>query len=107
MQRESVARPLPVGAGAGGSMPRVLVGWAGVILSGMVLALVTGGCAFGPRELGRTHGPYTDAVRLVYEEQLLRNLVHLRYNEPSSSVDISSITAQFELSAQAEARPFF
>jgi hypothetical protein len=80
---------------------------AGVILSGVISALVAGGCAFGPKELVRTHGPYTDAVRLVYEEQLLRNLVHLRYNEPSSSVDISSIAAQFELSAAAEARPFF
>jgi hypothetical protein len=75
-------------------MRRVLVRSAGVILSGLVLALGAGGCAFGPRELARAHGPYTDAVRLVYEEQLLRNLVHLRYNEPSSSVDISSIAAQ-------------
>jgi hypothetical protein len=88
-------------------MPRRFGRSAGVLLVGLVLAVATGGCAFGPRELMRTHGPYTDAVRLVYEEQLLRNLVHLRYSEPASSVDIGSIAAQFELSAQAEARPFF
>jgi hypothetical protein len=88
-------------------MPRLFGRSPAVLLVGLILALVAGGCAFGPKELVRTHGPYTDAVRLVYEEQLLRNLVHLRYNESSSAVDISSIAAQFELSAQAEARPFF
>ena len=50
-------------------MPRVFVGSAGVILRGAVLALVAGGCAFGPKQLARTHGPYTDAVRLVYADR--------------------------------------
>jgi hypothetical protein len=72
-----------------------------------VLCLAAGGCTFGPNELVRTHGPYNEAVSRVYEEQLLRNLVHLRYNEPTSRLDIASISAQFELSTQAEARPFF
>jgi hypothetical protein len=88
-------------------MPKGSLRPAGIVLAGIITALAAGGCAFGPKELERTHGPYTDAVRLVYEEQLLRNVVHLRYNEPPSSVDIGSIAAQFELSGQAEARPFF
>jgi hypothetical protein len=43
----------------------------------------------------------------VSEEQLLRNLVHIRYNEPRIHLNVSSIAAQFELDGGAEARPFF
>jgi hypothetical protein len=54
-----------------------------------------------------THGRYYEAVRHVYEEQLLRNLVHLRYAEAAGELDVSSIAAQYELAGSAEARPFF
>jgi hypothetical protein len=65
------------------------------------------GCALGPKALERTHGPYNDSVRRVYEEQLLRNLVRIRYNEAPAALDVSGIAAQYELAGQAEARPFF
>jgi hypothetical protein len=38
---------------------------------------------------------------------LLRNLIHIRYNESPSDLSVSSIASQYELSGQAEARPFF
>jgi hypothetical protein len=66
-----------------------------------------GGCALGPKELHRTHGRYNEAISSVYEEQLLRNIVHARYNETPARLDVSAVAAQYELSAQAEARPFF
>jgi hypothetical protein len=78
----------------------VLAGWLG-------LSLTTSGCAFGPQVLERSHGLYTEAVRRVDEEQLLRNLVHMRYNEIRLSLRVSSIAAQYELAGGAEARPFF
>jgi hypothetical protein len=77
------------------------------LVCGLILALAGGGCSFGPRALERTHGRYNEAVRLVEEEQLLRNIVHLRYHETPLNLAINSITAQYELSGQAEARPFF
>jgi hypothetical protein len=70
-------------------------------------ALAAGGCSFGPYTLERSHGRYNEAVRLVDEEQLLRNLVHMRYNEIPLNLNVSSIAAQYELSGGAEARPFF
>jgi len=57
--------------------------------------------------LEQSHGRYNEAVRRVSEEQLLRNLVHIRYNEPRIHLEVSSIAAQYELDAGAEARPFF
>ncbi len=52
-------------------------------------------------------GPYNEAVTRVGEEQLLLNVVRLRYNDYPSRLDVSSIAAQYELDATAEARPFF
>ena len=66
-----------------------------------------GGCAFGPCVLERSFGPYYESVRHTDEEELLRNLVHIRYNESPGDLNVSSVAAQYELSGQAEARPFF
>jgi hypothetical protein len=74
---------------------------------GLALGPAAGGCAFGPRALERSYGPYYESVRHADEEELLRNLVHVRYNETPSSLGVSSIAAQYELTAHAEARPFF
>jgi hypothetical protein len=65
------------------------------------------GCAFGPRMVERNYGPYYESIRHVDEEELLRNLVHIRYNESPCALSVSSIAAQYEISGQAEARPFF
>ena len=53
-----------------------------------------------------THGRYNDTVRRVYEQQLLLNIVHQRYDETPTQLDVSAIAAQYELSAQAEAQSF-
>ena len=58
--------------------PRRLLAFV-VLSCGLSLGL-TGGCAFGPKVLEKTHGRYNEAVRRVDEEQLLRNIVRLRYN---------------------------
>ncbi len=67
----------------------------------------SGGCAFGPHALQRSHGRYLESVQRVDEEQLLRNLIRMRYNEGNAGLDVTSIAAQYELSGSAEARPFF
>ena len=78
-----------------------------VCLRRLVLAGFVSGCAFGPKVLEKSHGRYQESVRQVDEEQLLRNLVHLRYSESPLELDVASIAAQYELNGSAEARPFF
>src|ERR1700685_213631 len=65
------------------------------------------GCSFGARMLESSVRPYNEAVTRVAEEQLLLNLVRLRYNENPTRLDVASIAAQYERDATAEARPFF
>lgn len=73
-----------------------------------LLCGLCGGCAsFGPRALERTHGRYNQAVHEVEQEEFLRNLVRVRYNDTPTSLTVTSIAAQYELAGQAEARPFF
>jgi len=74
---------------------------------GLWLVTTGAGCSFGPRVLEKSHGRYNEAIRRVDEEQLLRNLVHVRYNEVPYRLAVSSIAAQYELAGSAEARPFF
>src|SRR4051812_23054589 len=68
-----------------------------VVAWGLALGLTGGGCAFGPKVLEKSHGRYNEAVRRVEEEQLLRNLVRMRYNESPLELIVSSIAAQYEL----------
>ncbi len=80
------------------------------VIWGGLLALLLGtcaGCAFGPKAIERTHGRYASAVQRVDEEQLLKNIVRLRYVEAPQNLDVAAIAAQYELSTSAEARPFF
>ncbi len=86
--------------------PRRILAFASVSC-GLSLGLMGGGCAFGPKVLEKTHGRYNEAVRRVDEEQLLRNIVRLRYNETGLELNVSSIASQYELAAGVEARPFF
>jgi hypothetical protein len=67
----------------------------------------TVGCAFGPKALECTHGRYNESVKHVTEEQLLLNIVRLRYNDNPLQLDVSSIAAQYELDASLQAQPFF
>jgi len=74
---------------------------------GLLTVFVTNGCSFGARMIESTVGPYNEAVTRVSEEQLLLNVVRLRYNDNPTRLDVASIAAQYELSGTAEARPFF
>jgi hypothetical protein len=75
------------------------------LAAGGLLLLV--GCGFGPKALCKTRLPYNDAVKSTSEEQLLLNIVRLRYSDNISSLAVSSIAAQFELARNLQLTPFF
>src|SRR5262249_57696767 len=70
-------------------------------------ALLAPGCAFGPRTLHQTRLPYNESVKTTSEEQLLLNIVRLRYSDNPSSLAVSNIAAQFELAKKLQFVPFF
>lgn len=73
----------------------------------MCVALTAVGCAVGPRSLSENRLRYNEAVKTTTEQQLLLNIVRLRYTDSPSSLSVSSIAEQREVSAGLKAVPFF
>ena len=71
-------------------------------------ALLLAGCStFGPDALQTTRLQYNEVVKRTTEEQLLLNIVRLRYTDTPSSLAVSGIAAQFELARSFQLTPFF
>src|SRR5712692_1194389 len=73
----------------------------------LTAAVVVTGCSFGPKALARTRLEYNEVVKTTGEEQLLLNIVRLRYSDTPSSLAVSTIAAQFEINRNFQLTPFF
>src|SRR5438876_765806 len=70
-------------------------------------ALISGCASLGPNALQQTRLHYNEVVKATTEEQLLLNIVRLRYTDTPSSLAVSTIAAQFERSQNFQLTPFF
>ena len=70
-------------------------------------ALAAGCASFGPQSLQQTRLQYNEAVKATTEEQLLLNIVRLRYTDTPSSLAVSTIAAQWERTQNVQLTPFF
>ena len=77
------------------------------ILLCVVAALAAGCASIGPQALLGTRLQYNEVVKTTTEEQLLLNIVRLRYTDTPSSLAVSTIAAQFERTQSAGLTPFF
>jgi len=68
---------------------------------------VTTGCTVGPRALENHRLRYNEAIKRTREEQLLLNIVRLRYTDTPSSLAVSSIATQHEIVKSLKLVPFF
>lgn len=66
----------------------------------LLFSLLTG-CAFGPTVLRHERGSYNTVVAKTADEQMLINLVHIRYNERAAFLEISGITTSRHASVNA------
>lgn len=64
----------------------------------LALLALSCGCQFGPSSLRVSHSEYNEAIQQSAAEQLLLNLVRLKYREAPMVLDVGSISAQFEIS---------
>ncbi|MFQ5491553.1 MAG: hypothetical protein ACE5GE_12600 [Phycisphaerae bacterium] len=70
-------------------------------ISALVLVMGAAGCQFGPSALTVGSAHYSDAVRIATSEQLLVNLVRLRYRDLSIFLGVSNISTQFQFNSSA------
>ena len=65
----------------------------------LLILLIGSGCV-GPTALQKTRTRYNEAFRRTNDEQLLLNIVCLRYGDSPVFVDLPTITSQFEVSSR-------
>ena len=65
----------------------------------IIACLLPTGC-LGPTALSVTRTRYNEAYRSTNDEQLLLNIVRLRYADSPIFIDLSNITSQFEMSGR-------
>ncbi len=80
------------------------VGRVGVVVVALLAAV---GCSLGPRSVEQTRLRYNEAIKTTTEQQLLLNIVRLRYTDTPSSLAITSIAEQREIVGGLRAIPFF
>ena len=74
----------------------------------LALGLGLSGCtSLGPQTLDHARLQYNEVIKRTTEEQLLLNIVRLRYTDTPSSLAVSAIAAQFERSQSIGLLPFF
>ncbi|MFQ5461760.1 MAG: hypothetical protein ACE5E5_03945 [Phycisphaerae bacterium] len=66
------------------------------------LACGAAGCQLGPTALRIGHAAYGDAVRKINDEQMLLNLVRLRYRDTPVWLEVTSISTQFAFDSSGE-----
>jgi len=70
----------------------------------IVLLLMLGGCSFGPQNLKQGHLSYNASIKAAADEELLLNIVRLRYLDTIEFLATNSISAQTSLSVSLGAR---
>jgi hypothetical protein len=82
---------------------------SGHVTRGITLALaawLAAGCSIGPRALENLRLRYNEVVKTTSEEQLLLNIVRLRYTDTPSSLAVSAIAVQLQQQSSLQLTPF-
>ena len=69
----------------------------------LLLAVSGAGC-LGPTSIRQTRQRYNEVIQRTNQEELLLNLVRLRYNEPPSFLPVTALNTQFEFNSAANYR---
>jgi len=73
-----------------------------IALLSIVLATVGAGCHMGPRVLRGSRCAYNEAIRRTADEQLLLNLVRLRYRDNPLFLEVAGVSAQYVFQKSAD-----
>ncbi|UCD27893.1 MAG: hypothetical protein JSV03_12415 [Planctomycetota bacterium] len=71
----------------------------GVVCS---LGLLLNACMLGPTAIRVGHVKYNEAVQTTTMEQLLLNLVRLKYRQPPAFLELENVSAQFQFDQSAD-----
>ena len=83
--------------------------WSRLLRTGLLLWCLggLGACAVGPRNLAEERLRYNEVIKATTEQQMLLNIVRLRYADTPSSLAVSSVATQYELLNSIGIVPFY
>ena len=73
-----------------------------ILLSVATLSLLASGCRLGPPSLRASRSEYNRAIQRTADEQLLLNLVRLKYRDTPLFLEVGSVSAQFVFGKSAD-----
>jgi len=73
-----------------------------VLACGLAVMTLLSGCIHGPKLYKTSFTQYNEAVRQTLDEQMLANLVRMRYLESPMFLQVSSLNASFSVGANAD-----
>jgi hypothetical protein len=78
-----------------------LLSYSGIGMIILLIVLASTGCSYimPPQKIPMDRGNYLNAVSTSWKEQLLSNLVRLRYGDTLTSLEMTSVTTAYELDA--------
>ena len=85
------------------SSPKIPLHRLSVLFLIVALTALASGClaTFGPQAVERTHPAYNEAIIASINEQMLQNLVRMRYRDVTFFLEIGSVTTSLSLQASA------
>lgn len=63
---------------------------------------LTGCHSIGPTQMNMDRGSYSDVIAQTNEEQILKNIVRIRYAEPVSYLKVTNVTASYSLTSAVD-----
>ncbi len=72
-----------------------------VLACGLAVVTMLSGCTMGPKLFKTSFTQYNEAVRQTLDEQMLANLVRMRYLQSPIFLQVSSLNASFSVGANA------
>lgn len=77
-------------------------GWLAGLSAGIMIALLAGCASLGPARVGIDRTDYTERLRESEKEQLLTNIVALRYGDAPMFLGVSSVISQYTRESTGE-----
>lgn len=79
-----------------------------IIIKGLIASILLTGCSgIGPKTIPRDRFDYSAAISESWENQMLLNMVKVRYGETLAFVDVTSIISQYAVEGQLDLRASF
>jgi hypothetical protein len=82
----------------------ILKGLNTIVFTGLLLTIAAGCAGVGPHSVARDRFDYTTAISDSWKDQMLVNMVKMRYGDTPTFLDVASVINQYSVESQLDLR---